>query len=522
MAKLKKADKGFEKLFFEKENKELLGKGLRNFWVIFSILFVTFFAIGFANGSLDYLAKKMEDPFVNWVNVIVPHSKIDKIMAIRDKLNIKDIQSEFNIKKVNGYYKGVLVLTNAKTNESFMTNYRTIELDDPLIEQIFIKENLVLGRPFNKYNEENLSELGIIIKESTLMGLGYNKESTFILMPVKVSDKPEKYIKTPIPIKAIVKNLPGLSDFICTQYFYKIRNYPYKGSIFNPLDEKNLILFTTTDSVNTYKVSDSISSFLTQAGIDTFSTVVVDSGSHQLGYKVYLDFWPSPNNINYIDSVYTLLKDSGNLNLYSNYLRLYDYETKKYRIDDLGRFDYISVNFIDLSKIREFAEYLFDKHEIQIDTVQIAAKENYNFISKLTRIISLILIGFSILSVCLFISNILTKHLEKIKKNIGTLKAFGLSNKVLQMIYIKLIIRFVMVSIFAAFSAAWLIGSIGGMRAILSLIGGTLEPNETYFNLFDYWTLIAIVLIVTISMIVLISAAQRILKRTPGDLIYNR
>ena len=68
---------------------------------------------------------------------------------------------------------------------------------------------------------------------------------------------------------------------------------------------------------------------------------------------------------------------------------------------------------------------------------QIESRDNYNLVTNLTRILSVVLIGFSVLSISLFLSNIFKRHLEKIKMNIGTFKAFGIDNKTLQFIYFK-------------------------------------------------------------------------------------
>jgi len=51
-----KLRKEFVFIFFKKEGKALLGKGLANFWFLIIIFILTFLAIGFANGSLKYLS----------------------------------------------------------------------------------------------------------------------------------------------------------------------------------------------------------------------------------------------------------------------------------------------------------------------------------------------------------------------------------------------------------------------------------------------------------------------------------
>ena len=58
----------FKSIFFLKEGSIIVGNKLVNFYVIFIILFATFFSLGVADGSKNYLAKRMNKPFNNWVN----------------------------------------------------------------------------------------------------------------------------------------------------------------------------------------------------------------------------------------------------------------------------------------------------------------------------------------------------------------------------------------------------------------------------------------------------------------------
>ena len=77
----------FDKLFFDKEYMSLTEEFGINFFLIVFILFLTFFAFSFSIGSIDYLDKRMNDPFTNWVDVPVN-------VKVKNQLN--DITSFFN------------------------------------------------------------------------------------------------------------------------------------------------------------------------------------------------------------------------------------------------------------------------------------------------------------------------------------------------------------------------------------------------------------------------------------------
>lgn len=57
------------RLFVRREGKVVLGKNFSSLWLLCSVLTVTFLAVAFSNASLDYLSYKMNDPFINWVDI---------------------------------------------------------------------------------------------------------------------------------------------------------------------------------------------------------------------------------------------------------------------------------------------------------------------------------------------------------------------------------------------------------------------------------------------------------------------
>jgi hypothetical protein len=140
----------------------------------------------------------------------------------------------------------------------------------------------------------------------------------------------------------------------------------------------------------------------------------------------------------------------------------------------------------------------------------------------LTKVISIILIVFSILTIILFITNLLRNHLEKIKMNIGTFKAFGIDNSSLENIYFTIIYTFVLTAMFIAFFISLGFGLIGGVRLILSQFNCTIEEGRDYFNLLNYWTGISVFLVLTSSFIALKYTTSKIFRHSPGDLIYDR
>ena len=174
---------------------------------------------------------------------------------------------------------------------------------------------------------------------------------------------------------------------------------------------------------------------------------------------------------------------------------------------------YLAFNFNKLDKVRDFNEFLKTdpRFGMEISMDQVEAKENFALVSRLTGLIAIILLGFSILSIVFYINSLLTTHLEGIKNNLGTLKAFGLNNKFLISVYIKIIILFIIISI--------IIGYLISFGIKMLEVGFSKIP---VIDLFDYRIFITMIVILLFSSYISFISIRKILLKTPGDLIYNR
>jgi len=319
--------------------------------------------------------------------------------------------------------------------------------------------------------------------------------------------------------------LPGNNLFACTPYFYKKRNsryFPFDITSMNYQQE--LIYFASGNRSKINQLSKDIFNLLRN---DTLFNHFIDTlilpnyTTLESGYNVTYSFNPDIVETNLLNSFAEKIKNGKFLNN-SNILRIYKYDLSGFE-NEFSSFDNLSVNFISLDRIREFSNFLFDLKNLRIDMSQIESKENYNFVSKLTFFISGFLVIFSVISIILFLSNLLKVHINKIKPNLGTFKAFGLSNSVIVRIYSLLSLRFLFYAIAIALGISLLIGETGFFRFLFRVSGTIIDENTQYFNLLnDIKTYIALAAIVLASLIVLPLNIWRMLNKTPGDLIYKR
>lgn len=515
-SKDKAIHKDFRRVFYKREGKELLGNKNKNLLVLIAILFITFSAIGFASGSLKYLKKKMDDPYIKWVNVGIPYFMNDEGEIIKDKLNNDSLaKQKYQYKNVTAYFRFPIAFYSHNLNGTVEKMGRSIDVYDPILNEIFKKANKIKGRPFIDEND-----IGIIVTEEFLSLLGYDINAAVVNMSLSLGEDNQEFV--PIPIIAVLKELPGMSMFATTPYFRQLQAEPAKGSPFRRNGTEEIIVFIPGDSVTGYALNQSVTNFFEKSytELSPWITISETNRSYQTGYDVSVSFI-GDLSITDLDSIYYLLANSIELEKFRNkIIRFYDYKT--YLVNTYTNYDYLAINFEELSQVRVFKDYFFKKYQLKIDIAQIEAKENYSYVSKLTLIISFILIIFSVLVITMFVSNILSRHLDKIKSNIGTFKAFGLSNKDLLSIYLTLSLWFVSSAMMVAILFSLLFGYFGGVRFGLSLVNATIEPGEIYFHLFNWWILISIIMILIASTTVIYFTANTILKRTPGDLIYNR
>jgi hypothetical protein len=486
------------------------------------MLFITFLAIGFSNGSLDYLEEKMKDPFVKSVKVVVPTFGADRIANVIYELNQdSSSKAEYYFKNLTGYYQYPLQFVKYnQPGESYERYGRSIDLANPLLEKICEHDNMLVGRSF--LDEE---DVGIIVTELFLEKMGYPEDEIFIKLAEDYYDQVKSF---PIPIIAVVKDLPDNANFITTPYFYNLIQKDIRNE--GPLDfdnTENLIIYTS-DTTKAFDLKKAVESFLISSNFESLGCYVGSPNVSYLsispGYEIVVNFREIVvDKIVLFDSVFNALRSAAELSDFDFY-QLYNIKTYSIsdRDDGYGAFDRVSVNFNDLDKVREFRAFFLKLSELDIDMGQIESRDNYNLVTNLTRILSVVLIGFSILSISLFLSNIFKRHLEKIRMNIGTFKAFGIDNKTLQLIYFKLVGYFILIAMLLSFILASVVGYLGLVRILFKVLAIKIESNEIYFQIFDRWTLISVSSILIVCFIVLYLIINRILVKTPGDLIYDR
>jgi len=516
--------KNHHALFLKKEGKALAGKQNLNFWILTAMLALTLIVIGFANGSIEYLDKKMNNAFVKWVNIGIPWGQSGDVVNLKTRLNQdRELIDEFKYEEVTAYANYPLFFWKAAKKDFTRAQGRSIDIvnnKSGLLDEILNEKNLIHG---DKRMTDN-GDLSLVVTQRFLDEF-LPDDTTFIEMGFSINGitKP-----VPVPVRAVVKEIPGKSMVLYTLGFYGAVTTKVGGT-FDLSQQRNLRIYVPDNREKAEKIIQQIQQLINNDEVLRNKAPDYEIEEHTMSYGEGNDII-----INFIPPIYgdeaseiwsnvekNLQKEGHNKNI----KRIYLYKAES--IDETEMtFDRLSLNFNDLGKVRSFSDTLLYNYErlganapVEVDMMQIKEKENFNFLSKITYTVAVLLVIFGVVSISLFLFNLLKMHLSKVKMNIGTLKAFGLHNNEAESTYFQIILRFLAISMLSALLLAALLGY--GLDALLAS-GITREAGVYYFKPFHLYTLITLIILIIVTIFVSRYTIRKMLSKSPGDLIYGR
>ena len=516
-------DTDFKKLFFAREFRALSGPKAINIAFLTAIVLLTIAALAFASGSLKKLARRMDDPFTNWVNLDVRNQDVTaKVPDICDRFLADTARHRFALNGIGVYSRFWFTIyqkrfdpfANAPDDMSFDVIGRTIEIDDPLLDKIFAPtEANVVVPPANPI-EDALSEnpCGIIVKEEMLRQLGFEPaaDSLPTLLMLTKGKNPQLVF---LEVLAVVRELPNLCNFLCQPRLYNIVASGGKGiEHCGDLIAQGVV---ANGSKNNFKFwGEPGSSDALQQEAEAFFT----------GKRPGTDAQPlrtfrgKEYELSLLSFPVTERPDSAAIRQFAASMRgkgLLPYSELICGADGCNENidpNYVAFHFDQLDHIEAFRNALKSEFGENISMEQVESKKNFALVSRLTQFISSVLLLFGITSVALFVYNLLKSHLMQIRPNIGTFAAFGLSEGFIIRVYQKMTLTFVLLAVAIAF----------GIAAIGDGAGRYLLGEETSFDTFNWWVFGAMAGLVAAAYQISGWTVSRILKDTPGNLIYER
>ena len=519
-------------LLMHRERKAVMGHRAIGIWLLSAVLIATFLSIAFSAGSLSYLDEKMNDPFTYWLNVkrANPHKNLANIArellsdSLPDHFHYDDTQ-------ITQATSQDMLCKNGASDGFHIQYYEDLTSD--LIRYILKEESVVDGenRTVSVGSEDiGPNSLGVIMTEDAMARLGYSngKYPGFVNIPIKAPGAdslgfviyPDDYVAAPVPLLAVVKRLPMHKDMISSRFMdlqYSNRN------TFNMCKEKyayNLLFFVPNESIAVFDevigkiIPDSILD--NPSHIDACNRLQTSLRTWQQGSIKQICYLGRPP----LHIINTIERDIVSELSGSGVVRVYDYDIDSTPESEASEKSYegLSIHFSQLDSIRAFERYVTQrwKDDLQIEMTQVSIKENFNSVSTMANILTVALIVFSIITIVIFIVNMMQYYFQKVKRNLGTFKAFGISTKELIMVYMTIVLGIIVLALLIALSVTW------GAELLLNLSGCTKEGGAPHLILWNYRTLFAIVIILSSTIISTLIVMRRLLRQTPGDLIYDR
>lgn len=519
-------------LLMHRERKAVMGNRAMGILLLSAVLIATFMSIAFSAGSMAYLEEKMNDPFTFWLNV----SRVNPATNLRD-VSVRLMQDSL---PQRFHYDGTqttisisqdLLSKEGKQELFHLQHYEDMGSD--LIMKVLSEDNVVSvsGAPVSVVRDSIASNsLGVIMTEDAMIQLGYTDGNypAYVNLCIKAEGSDtlgfvtysDDYVAAPIPLLAVVKRLPMHKDMLASRYMY------LQYDAVEPFDmckEKyaRQLFFFVPDEVKNFNevvekcIPDTLRNSPVQ--IDANERLQNSLRSWKKGCikQICILGLPDISVINTIER--DILKNLSG----SGVERVYDYDieaTSDESHESELMYDGLSIHFAKLDSIRAFEHYVTQKwrKELQIEMTQVNSKENFNSVSTMANILTVALIIFSIIAIVIFIINMMQGYFQKVKRNLGTFKAFGISTKELIKVYMAIILGVVVMALLISLSVTW------GVELLLQFCGCTKEGGAPHLILWNYRTIFSILIILFSTVISILIVMLRHLRQTPGDLIYDR
>ena len=453
-----------------------------------------------SRSSLYFLQRKMEDPFINWVNISNEPELDNFFNTLSSNQDSSSLLEHFNIKAIE---KNNFLVEFVKGNRRIIgrTLSHNSTLWDKILSQSNIKYNILRSTPISE------QDFGWVITADFLFNMGYEAANIPLFIKLEYSTLESTHF-VPIPIIAVVERLPDDIDFVTTNYFYEqLRDLSYPFYIGDSVKYFSNLQFVVTDEE---VALDILTKELNTIDLEWESPQFYDL-AYQEATRLSAILYDTAINMHRLDSICQHIE-----NTYPGIYRYYDYVFGNgYSLKP----DYVSVMLQRLNNVSEFQKWAKNNYNIRIDMAQIEAKENFNYFNRLSTWLCFVIIGLSFLFVGIFLYFLINSHFQKISRNLGTIMAFGMEQRTIVGIYLWIFMKLV---IYCLISACLLL-YIG--QFILSSLHMGYHLNETvitWLQLWDIWVISFVVGAILLSSILILCFMNNRIKSTPGDLIYER
>lgn len=531
--------------FIRKEYVQIEGAKRIAFFILVLLFGVSFFALTLAKGSLEYLEEKMDNPFTSWISINVNNSEnYEKYDEVKQYFTKCQDENKFSIEGLTGSYKEVWTfwkLDEPGVEYVFVNTFSRYK-DSLLLENILEPSNVITS--FSNSFEPRDFQDGVIVSKRFAEDLAKKELSDNELEDIFKDKKLiiKNAYQYPVRILAVVKSLPQKANVICEHVLAMAMGSGIESdNSLHPLNTDPLnsiaLLVQADDEFRdehqefTLWLKKEFEGLIQEYGSyisDVTYEEITEFASHNVRVNIGL-----ARPINSISILKNLNERFEDRSMYEQFYIInpicesktsYPFPNANYEFgtgEDFPNYSNLSLKFSNLGEVANFQGDLQQKFKIELDLDQVEAKNNFHIISLIAKIMVIVIVLLSVFAIVIYIYNMLKSHLEKIKPNLGTLMAFGMSKKYLQDIYIRIIFRLML----RACALTFLI--LIGIQLIFTLIPhdeeSTMSTIISNFNVFtNHWLIVALLVMGITTFLFFRRTLKNFLTLSPGDLIYNR
>ena len=170
--------------------------------------------------------------------------------------------------------------------------------------------------------------------------------------------------------------------------------------------------------------------------------------------------------------------------------------------------DYLEFKFSCLDSVKVFQEVCL-QNNLEPDMQIIKSRHLFAEVGSVSKVLAGGFILFSLLMLFIFTNSFISRHIEDIKPNLGTLLAYGMPGKLIINNYLSVILL--------VYFVAFLLGLVFALLLSWALYGVLGVPF-----IFKVEIILLLLLAVVITMVYSRKLIINIFSKTPGDLIYKR
>lgn len=480
----------------------MLGRGANGYIRLGSIYFLLLLTLAIALGGLGSLRERMEDPFTQQVELQL--STDTDIGPIIDHFSDPLVQTDLGIAGLE--LNGIRHHSFRNPSEALAEKFRCLSFDPDssrLWQRIQSDPDLLVKGHLPK---EPQNQCGVIATMESLKKLGLDPLSAkYVLWQAGTGYDGARNYTICLPLLAVVKRLPSNCDMAMSVSMAEMLNDPDDTGFFEPDAKDNTLDILLRDKLEKNQTSY-LEAYL-QVAPNDFRKETIRLDDTLTMQKLSVNF---PGILD-LGSRADLI-DSMGVSWPGSFSPLLTFETfcNTPTNENLKRY-YLYFLFDRLDDIDRFNDTLYTQFGLQLDLTKVKSTENFASVAALTYTLTVMLFLFGLAGLAYHAHRQVREHLERSRKGIGTLAAFGLAPTALARIFLQVIMR-------AHILAALLALGLGlCLQAAFSLLSTGPSISFTHPLVWLALPLSWGVLALTVHTLV-----NKHLRHSPGDLIHGR